>query len=141
MAPMVDSGSDVERGNPCREHGCTECCIDTRMTLTEADVARLEASGATDFARLNAAGDLELVNRDGRCVFLGDQGCRVYSIRPEGCRLYPLILDCRSGQVVRDGFCPHADEFPVDAAHARTLRRSVEREETEAIRRQQVHRG
>jgi Fe-S-cluster containining protein len=141
MAAMTkrDPSSDVE--GPCRRHSCTACCHDTEMTLTEADVARLEASGATDFMRVDHRGDLVLVNRSGRCVFLGDRGCRVYFIRPEGCRLYPLIFDARSGRVVRDGFCPFADEFPISAADARAVRRSVEREETEAILRLQVHRG
>ena len=33
---------------PCLKFGCHICCLDTRMTLTEADVARLEAAYGTD---------------------------------------------------------------------------------------------
>jgi Fe-S-cluster containining protein len=52
------------------------------MTLTEADVERLRSAGYQDFARVNGDGDLELVNRDGRCVFLEDGRCSVYRVRP-----------------------------------------------------------
>lgn len=121
--------------NPCREHRCHICCLDTRMTLTEDDVRRLEAAGHRDFCRVNDDGDLELVNRGGRCVFLADGRCRVYDLRPEGCRLYPLVLNLPSGRVVRDELCPHRLEFPVTGERAARLRRSVELERDEAARR------
>jgi Fe-S-cluster containining protein len=105
------------------------------MTLTEADVSMLESAGFTDFVRLNTRGDLELKNRGGRCVFLTEAGCGVYEIRPEGCRLFPLILDMRSDRVVRDDYCPHWRDFPIDVDRAERLRQSVERETAEAERR------
>jgi len=105
------------------------------MTLTCADVERLAAAGWTDFVHETRDGELMLRNRAGRCVFLGDDGCRVYPLRPEGCRLYPLVLDLRSDRVVRDEFCPHRSEFGVDPARTRRLRRSVSDEATEAARR------
>jgi len=109
------------------------------MTLTEADVARLERAGHVDFARPNDAGDLELVNRGGVCIFLDDGRCGVYRQRPEGCRFYPFILDLGSGRVVRDEFCPHADEFPSSDELFRELTRSVEQEGAEARRRRRQH--
>ncbi|HSN54590.1 MAG TPA: YkgJ family cysteine cluster protein [Candidatus Sulfomarinibacteraceae bacterium] len=121
--------------SPCRRHDCHACCVATRMTLTEADVERLRSAGYQDFARVNGDGDLELVNRDGRCVFLGDGRCRVYRVRPEGCRLYPLVLDLGDDRVVRDRFCPYWREFPVTAERVRRLRRSVALEAVEACRR------
>ena len=108
------------------------------MTLTEADVERLRGAGHRDFARVNGDGDLELVNREGRCVFLEDGRCRAYEVRPEGCRLYPLVLDLGDGRVVRDLFCPYRDEFPVTAERVRRLRRSVELEAIEARRRRSI---
>jgi Fe-S-cluster containining protein len=105
------------------------------MTLTESDVARLEAAGHRDFWRLNSAGDLELRNVGGRCVFLGDELCTVYSERPEGCRLYPFVLDLATDRVVRDDHCPWANEFSGGAAVEDALRRSVAAEAAEARRR------
>lgn len=105
------------------------------MTLTEADVSVLESAGHSDFVRLNPKGDLELRNRNGRCVFLKKGRCGVYEIRPEGCRLFPLILEMPSDRVVRDEFCPHWRDFPIDATGAARLRRSVALETAEAERR------
>lgn len=121
--------------SPCRRHDCHECCLDTRMTLTEADVARLEAAGFENFAQLNAADDFELANRDGACVFLRNGRCGVYDLRPEGCRYYPFIVDLGSGRVVRDVFCPHRDDFALSGTMIRELKRSVEREHAEATSR------
>lgn len=121
--------------NPCRRHECHLCCVDTRMTLTGADVSALESAGHSDFARLNSRSDLELKNSDGRCIFLADGRCAVYEIRPEGCRLFPLILDIGVDRVVRDEYCPHWREFSIDADAADRVRRSVEIETVEAEKR------
>ena len=111
------------------------------MTLTEADVTLLESAGFSDFARLNPNGDLELKNRDGRCVFLEDGRCGVYDLRPDGCRLYPLVLDLGLDRVVRDDFCPHYEDFLIDPDRAARLRRSVARESTEAAKRRRRNSG
>jgi Fe-S-cluster containining protein len=121
--------------SPCRELQCSACCVETAMTLTEADVRRLRARGHTGFWRQTASGDLQLLNRSGRCVFLTAHGCSVYDDRPEGCRLYPLVLDTGRDVVRHDGFCPVADRFPISAHAAAQLRRSVETEAREAARR------
>jgi Fe-S-cluster containining protein len=121
--------------NVCQRHDCHVCCLDTIMTLTEADVSVLEEAGYSDFVRLNTNGDLELKNQNGQCVFLQQGRCSVYEIRPDGCRLFPLILDMRSDRVVRDEFCPHWRDFPIDATGAAKLRRSVALETAEAERR------
>lgn len=105
------------------------------MTLTQADVSRIEARGHSGFYRENDGGDLQLLNRDGRCLFLTSAGCSVYDIRPEGCRLYPLMLEVRRDEVVHDTFCPWAAEVPVPADGEQRLRRSVADEVHEATRR------
>lgn len=102
------------------------------MTLIEADIARLDGAGFKNFAHLNTEGDLELRNHDGHCVFLHDGRCGAYTVRPEGCRLYPLILDLENDRVVRDEICPHREEFPILSDHSHRLRRSVARERAEA---------
>lgn len=124
-----------EMDNPCRRNDCHLCCSETRMTLTEAEVARLEAAGFSGFVRENRNGDLELVNRNGWCVFLDDRSCKIYDLRPDGCRLYPLVLDVGSGRVVLDEFCPHRVEFPIGADDVVELRRSVATERANAATR------
>ena len=125
----------VRKKNPCFDHDCHRCCLNTRMTLTEADVSRLEAAGQQDFCFVNGNHDLQLDNFDGHCIFLVDGRCSVHDDRPEGCRLYPLILDMSVDRVVLDAFCPWAGEFTFTQDDSVLLRKSVVEEGIEARKR------
>jgi Fe-S-cluster containining protein len=106
--------ASIGYGKPCKAHGCTLCCVDTRMSLCDEDVARLRALGfrAKDF--VYGYGHRKVLrNVGGHCYFLGDDGCRIYNDRPAGCRLYPLVYDEGRRQGVLDSCCPHRAEFKV----------------------------
>ena len=118
--------------NPCVDHDCHICCLKTRMTLTEADVARLESAGHRDFFCVNDDHDLQLVNVDDHCIFLVDGRCSVRDDRPGGCRLYPLILDLSVDRVVLDAACPWAGEFSFSQDDEVELRDSITDEAREA---------
>jgi len=105
------------------------------MTLTNADVARLEAAGFRGFLRAGSRGQLHLRRVGDLCVFLRDGRCLAYHCRPEGCVLYPLVLDVGRDLVVLDDFCPHRDEFCFGDEERACLRRSVADEEREAAAR------
>jgi Fe-S-cluster containining protein len=105
------------------------------MTLTAEDVGRIEALGHQGFWRQARDGSWPIRNRRGRCVFLRDGVCAVYPARPDGCRLYPLILDLEEDRVLLDDFCPHRHEFSFTAEDEAKLRRSLEVEEDEAMTR------
>lgn len=117
---------------PCRVHGCHACCVDTRMTLTNEDVERLRRRGARGFIVWQDNGSIRLRNEKGRCVFLRHDVCSVYTDRPEGCRLYPLVLSVDGDRVVHDEFCPHAEDFHLGADAETRLRESLATEEREA---------
>ena len=78
------------------------------MELSSDDVKRLEEAGyrRDEFAVL---GDhvVRLRNVGGWCYFysLADKNCRVYKIRPLGCRLYPVVYLADEGAMV-DELCP-----------------------------------
>ena len=82
------------------------------MPLTSSDINRILRLGykLEDFA-VKVGGEWRLKNINGKCVFLGDEGCRIYPYRPLGCRLYPLVYDEASGTARFDELCPYADEF------------------------------
>jgi len=82
------------------------------MPLSRSDIKRILSIGyrLKDFAIKTAEG-WRLKNRFNRCIFLGEEGCKIYPYRPEGCRLYPLVYDENSGIVKFDDICPHNDEF------------------------------
>ena len=97
--------------NPCLEHRCFRCCLNTEMLLTNSDVERIEGLGFRDFY-LEKDGFLVMKNINGRCFFLCEDGrCRIYRDRPEGCRAYPFVFDMNEGKVVRDSECPYSSDF------------------------------
>ena len=91
---------------------CGACCQETEMLLSTEDITRLETKGYTQesFLRFDKAGYAILRNSQGHCVFYNPekQQCDVYSERPLGCRIYPVIYDEDHG-VVADTIC-HAHE-------------------------------
>lgn len=133
-----NSGVINDAENPCQRHGCHVCCVDTQMTLTRADVTRLENAGFSGFFRQDRFFDLVLKNSGGQCIFLCAGLCRVYEVRPEGCRLYPLVLDLSRNRVARHDLCPHRREFAIAGDDADRLRRSVAQETMEATQRRRI---
>jgi Fe-S-cluster containining protein len=113
------------------KHNCHACCEETVMTLTAEDVQRLTSLGFRRFYRENEAGDLQLVNVAGSCVFLDHGRCSVYDHRPEGCWLYPLVIDMDNDEPILHEFCPYRDEFEFDENDEARLRASIEAEDRE----------
>lgn len=70
-------------------------------------------------------GERHLRNYDGACVFLEEGQCNIYSFRPEGCRLYPLIYDQSRDGVMIDPECPHQREFKINQTGAEKMRKLV----------------
>jgi hypothetical protein len=74
---------------------CTRCCRDKRIRVNPYETYRLSRAlglSTTDFlVRHTIEQGTELARTDdGRCVFLGAEGCTVHADRPLVCRLYPL---------------------------------------------------
>lgn len=126
-------------GSPCEQHGCSACCHDIEMLLTEADLKRLRRIRPEEaFWFLADDGHLQLHNRDapaapgghGRpCWFLDETGkCSVWADRPEGCRLYPAIWDegLRAATLDAD-YCPHTDGFRLPKSMDDATRRLAQR--------------
>jgi Fe-S-cluster containining protein len=103
------------------------------MSLTEADVRRLERAGHRDFCDLDD-GALRLRNVDGRCVFLAGGRRTAYPERPDGCVLYPLIWFTGNGEPGEAGlheFCDFRHEFRFSQGDREWLARSIATEDAE----------
>ena len=115
--------SPLDSGIPCRRHSCSKCCLNTRMPVTDRDLQRILKLGyEKEEFTVEVHGELRLRNKDGRCVFLGENGCRIYPFRPEGCRIYPLIYDEDLGRPVLDKLCPYTEEFRISKSDKERLR-------------------
>ena len=122
-------GSSHALGAPCLEKGCHECCLETEMPLSWADVERLRA---LDFDPVEFSvqedGFTFLANVEGRCFFLDDDGrCKAYLDRPEGCTLYPLTLDEDMSDFVLDHVCPHRGTVVPGEDHRTALMELLDR--------------
>lgn len=87
---------------------CGACCTETEMLLSQKDITRLEKKGFSKnyFVNYDKQGYAQLKNRQGYCVFynLKKHQCSVYSARPSGCRIYPVIFDEEKG-IILDDIC------------------------------------
>ncbi len=100
------------------------------MPLTREDIQRLAAIGhyPDAFSVLGDDGFTFLANVEGRCYFLGPDGlCIEYADRPEGCRLYPLVLDEEMSTFEVDGLCPYASHVEPSEIHRTALLELLER--------------
>jgi len=97
---------------------CNSCCVDKRIQVNPYEIARLARNRGVSTAEARdtfTTADSALRQReDGRCIFLGDQGCTVHADRPLVCRLFPLgrVIDA-AGKV---HFVPYPDPL---AAHGK----------------------
>lgn len=91
---------------------CGMCCQETDMLLSTQDISRLESEGYNKaaFVRFDKDGYALLRNYQGHCVFYFEKthSCKVYSFRPSGCRVYPVIYDDETGVIV-DKICEARD--------------------------------
>ena len=73
---------------------CSECCSGKKIQVNPFEISRLAANlkiGTTELIRRFTENGVYLGRKkDGRCVFLESDGCRVHEDRPLVCRLYPL---------------------------------------------------
>ncbi|MFC1803089.1 YkgJ family cysteine cluster protein [Thermoproteota archaeon] len=104
----------LNSGIPCRTQSCSKCCVNTHMPLTRIDIKRISKQGYRykDFV-IRRKRERYLKNLNGRCFFLGDNGCNIYSHRPDGCRLYPLVYNENTSQVVIHDLCQYGNMFKV----------------------------
>ena len=89
---------------------CSRCCYNTEMILTRQDIERIEKRGYKGFYK-KSGGFYRLVNINGRCIFLGEDGkCTIYNDKPLGCGVYPLIYNEEKGVII-DDYCPLSREI------------------------------
>ncbi|WP_019176542.1 YkgJ family cysteine cluster protein [Methanomassiliicoccus luminyensis] len=91
---------------------CQECCRETMMELSRADISRLERRGyrRDDFCYVGVDGIPRLKNAGVWCFFYDPERrrCREYQSRPLGCALYPVNID-EDGAFMIDALCPEGD--------------------------------
>jgi len=79
------------------------------MLLSNADLKRLKIAGAEkqSFASYDEKGYAQLRNDRGCCVYYDRENkrCRIYRLRPRGCRIYPVVYSEEDGVIV-DYLCP-----------------------------------
>ena len=102
--------------NKCEN--CGKCCCETEMILSSQDIDLILNNSSKDlrkedFVSKNKKGFYQLKNRNGHCVFLNVtlKACKIYKIRPQGCKFYPLIYDFHKNKCIFDEECPRIHLF------------------------------
>lgn len=150
--PQIPAGKG---GIPCMTRGCSACCHDVEMLLTDADLERIRGvTGRDDFWFQADDGYLQLRTKAAPpavgwqggpllpiptgappvpCTFLNVAGeCTIHDVRPEGCRLYPAVWDdALRGAELDSDYCPHTDGFGLPPATVDAVRRLATKLETE----------
>jgi uncharacterized protein len=79
------------------------------MLLSQKDSQLLKTTGLAPkkFQRYDHQKYAKLRNRRGYCFFydIDKQRCKIYRLRPQGCRLYPVIVGVQDSIIV-DELCP-----------------------------------
>lgn len=125
---MMRRPEDIGEGNlvVCNFRDCHQCCLETEMILTEKDLEQIEKLGfdRSEFCLPpeDTDGFWQLRNIQSplglKCYFLSDEGeCTIYDNRPEGCRLYPLILNIDTGEEMIDEDCREKDWYREQKYH------------------------
>ncbi|OYT49019.1 MAG: zinc/iron-chelating domain-containing protein [Desulfurococcales archaeon ex4484_42] len=118
---------------------CGKCCYGTEMILTIDDLLTIASLGydircfsvfRNNFVRLR--------NINGHCVFLdtSTNKCRIYSSRPIGCKLYPLVYDPWSDNVVIDNLCPKSSSLRLtdsEKSYYKTVFKAIIKRAREAV--------
>lgn len=122
--------------NCCMKNYCTQCCLDTMMILSSDDIKKIENLGfKKDFFVLQKEDWLMLKNHNGRCVFHNGFKCTIYSNRPIGCKLYPVIYDKDKNCAVFDEDCPYRNCFEMSSSIINKLYTVIKQIEYEKLKR------
>lgn len=96
---------------------CTDiCCRRTTCRLTNADIYRILEVRTGDALRDSTFQNIEGTSQLKQpCRFLEHDKCSIYSHRPIGCRLFPIVWD---DPVTVDTTCPGHNEIPHPERHS-----------------------
>ncbi len=112
---------------------CGNCCRETEMILSARDVLRIKNNDPKNLREIDFVKKIEdrlfqLKNTDGDCFFFDPTTklCKIYAVRPQGCRFYPLIYDSDKKLCVLDQECPRPELFyPNKNSHMKSCRKIV----------------
>ena len=102
--------------NKCKD--CGKCCLETEMILSKQDLNIIlnntpNTLKKDDIVFKNSDGFFQLKNFMRHCVFfnISSKECKIYELRPQGCKFYPLIYDHDNKSCVMDTDCPKTHLF------------------------------
>ena len=118
---------------------CGICCLETEMFLSNSDIKRIlkkysDFYEIKNFAKLTKYGFYQLRNINHHCFFFDPETkkCKIYDVRPKGCRFYPLIYNLEFKKCILDKLCPNRELFYETSSELRKncikLRKFIEKE-------------
>jgi Fe-S-cluster containining protein len=119
----------------CLQYRCVKCCLNREMPLSSSDIRQMRSLGfSKSFFIVKRNGKRQLKNSAGRRIFHNGRRCTIYNDRPEGCRLYPIILCEDTGETALDSYFPHHGKFQVTPSISREVIKLVRKLDVETKR-------
>ena len=109
------------------------------MHLTHHDITKIEQQNYNSFYTESRDGWVQLKNHKGRCIFHDGTKCTIYTIRPHGCQLYPLVFNIDDHKPIYDSICPHPECFPITQEKTHQIQTLIDQLYKEKKLRQQLH--
>lgn len=102
----------------CDDNNCAECCKDARVPLLNEDIDKIIYHGYYDVFFVEEYKGIKLMRtkEDGSCVFFDqyNRDCKIYSTRPERCRLNPYCICEDNDEPHVDKDCQHSKQCNSD---------------------------
>lgn len=95
----------------CAKNKCSYCCREMWIHLEPGDITRMAESGLVDFTESDDSPNF-IKRKDDACMFLIEDRCSIFAVRPVACRDFPFIT--YNGKSEVDTACLFFTEFTLD---------------------------
>ena len=112
---------------------CGVCCLATEMEISTQDMILIEKQNSLGLKKddfcIYYDGFFHLRNQDKHCIFYNptEIKCEIYSIRPMGCKYYPIIYDSEKNKCQIDNDCPNHQLFKNKFPYLNLICRSLKK--------------
>jgi Fe-S-cluster containining protein len=93
---------------------CGNCCRLRFIPILQSDIDRMASAGHKDFYEKKGR-EFAMKRKKGRCMFLKNDSCSIYLVRPDVCREFPFFKQWGIPYCRAVSYCPAIEAMLKDA--------------------------